>query len=98
VTLEEKLNEMMSRPRGWDSYDGLPLAPETAEKVKFLVEAMKAFSMTEPSNVALGNSGGVSLEWYQHPHGHMLFVEVKPGEKEAEICANYEYPRVRHDR
>ena len=71
----ERLAELMSMPRGWNSYDANPISGTALRRtIEFLLEHV-AFGIDHPAVVPTIR-GGLQLEW--HNNGLDIEVEVAP--------------------
>lgn len=60
--VSQKVAALGQLPRGWDSYDGMPLNSTSRDAVEKALEWLKHLDLPLPG-VVLGSNGGISLEW-----------------------------------
>ena len=71
--LSERFNELTSLPRGWDGYNGVPVAFNCALFAANLIERLCVENVPAPQLVP-GADGTLQLEW--HMNGFDLEIDV----------------------
>ena len=71
--LKERFNELTSLPRGWDGYDGRPVAFDCAQFAAHLIESLFLRTVRAPQLVP-GADGTLQIEW--HMNGFDVEIDV----------------------
>ena len=71
--LSSRFNEVVSLPRGWDGYTGVPVSFTTAQFAAQMIERLCVSDVPTPS-VIPGTDGSVQVEW--HTGGYDVELDV----------------------
>lgn len=73
IALQERFNEIVRLPIGWDGYTGIPVPFTTANFAAQIIERLYSKDV-EPPSIVPGSDGSMQIEW--HVNGYDIELDV----------------------
>ena len=77
---KEHLKSYLHYPKGWDSYEGLPLRKDVCDLVHVILSFLKSKNIPDP-RIVIRSGGTVSLEWSRNDR--RMRIDISSGESIA---------------